>query len=457
MATKKVSPSYNLSSFQKQITSFKNRDLKNVRALGAEALADLFSELYDFMPADEERNLFVNFLNTLPQDLRLVGDSSSGPVSLITQVNLLSLTRQYRSQVANNETDSRKRQATINQLNSLETLIADVYVEQEKQYLSSDGMGNEDASASGTDVEARAREYVSQPSYLPPVGRETAGQNIDPNTGTPILDSNLQFGLPVGEEISYESILRLNPQSSILDLAKLEEEYDLSSDYFDVTDFEEWNSRNRPEAKRPSIYWGQSVFNNQRVPAVSLDRKVTWSAKQAVNYVYQLDEKGDKNKIREIQEMLRGAGYFNPQDGLPLMGLVDDSTIKAWTLFLTDAARSNQSPKDHWLKRVNEMNDVREGRTPIPETEDPLATQNTFQTAAKDILGRNLSVTESRLLSTKMEEWRREVLSFGLSPYDQPVDFEARINNFIEQQGSEELGMERRARLQSSIEKYFGE
>jgi hypothetical protein len=155
--------------------------------------------------------------------------------------------------------------------------------------------------------------------------------------------------------------------------------------------------------------------------------------------------------------MLRGAGYFNPKDGLPLMGLVDQSTVRAWTLFLTDAARFNRSPKDHWINSVNQMKDIREGKVPIANPEDPLETQTKFQSAAQEILGRNLSVTESRLLSTKMEEWRREVLTFGLSPYDQPVNFDERINNFIEQRGAGELAMERRRGLESFITKYFGE
>lgn len=449
-----------IASFGDLIANFKAQPLKNLRALSPDSLVDLFAEQFGLTDQldDELRNQLSNIFSLLPQDLRLVGDTDTGSVSLISRINILDVTKQVKNHVSKTEKNVATRKAFVASLNSLESVITDGYVATETSGQTTlDENGNVVKSTTPT---AEVKRYVQTGNYLPPQGRYASTQQDNAygtSSETPLMDTSfpgLQAGLSSsGGETTWEDVLRSNPNSSILDLIGLEN----VSDSFDVSDFETWMTSGRPAPRKTTNFWGQKITGDNQIAAMSGNKKITWSAKDAVNYIYDLNEKGETQKLKEIQQMLRTSGFFNPETGLPVFGVLDQATVAAWNVFLTDAARSNKSPKDHWLETVNRNKQIRSGQIEIDELQDPLGTAASFQTAAQNVLKRGLSTTEERLLFQKMDEWRREVLTYGLSPQDKPFDFEARINNYLEQKNQNEIWAAGQMSLDGFLDEWFGD
>jgi hypothetical protein len=441
----------------KQYESSINRFSRTVsfEKLSTDKIVDAFLTTYGISLKDTEKRHLVSFIASLPKELLVGSDAGETPVALLNSLNILSLLDSALAYAqSGGGGTSKEAKSAVKDLTSLKSKVRDGYIQQEKQYLYSQMGDTELETVSEENINNTAAQYVDSESYQPPVGRETSSPTPTNEDGTPIIDSVMPGGFALSElgaSETWEDYLRARPDSSILNLIDME-----MDDALTIDDFESWVTSGRPAQAAPKKnYWGQKLSQDTIISANSGDKKITWNARQAVNFIYELNEKGDTTKLREIQEMMFEAGYFRPETGLPIYGVLDQATTQAWNMWLTDAARENRSLKDHFFKTVQQNRDIRSGKLKIDPIKDPLAVTATFQSAAKDLLGRNLTDVELRLLSSKFDEWRREVLTYGLSRQDQPFDLDSRVNAYLSERNNDEIWAGQKMELDSFVKEWI--
>lgn len=431
------------SALKPQITQFKNTFASSLRAFNPERLVEVFKDVYGLSLSAEDENVLSNFFSRLPTDLRLAADTPSGQSALITQINLLPLIKQAKTFVlSDDEGGSAYKSAEISLLNNLEAKIAGAYIAAETQ--------GDAASSSTVD---RAKVYSE--SYVPPVGRfattETASSSFEDlvttqassASGDPL--SAITENMPGAgdyaanvQEIDIATYLRQNP--TVNDLAQIAKQMD--SPMFEMGSWDRWLN---PGKK----FVGEDADGNSTV----------WSATDAINYLFALEEKGDIDKIKAVQNMLRKSGYFSAigAEGTPMFptqGIVDEQTLMAWNIFLTDAARSNRNPQAQYLFKLKQLNEIRSGKTAIPSIDDPEAAEDLIQQIAGNLLGRTVSPGEISSLMKAIDGWRREAMTLGFEPSDPgSVNFNARIENYLEEANQKEIEMNFLMSIGPSIEK----
>lgn len=252
------------------------------------------------------------------------------------------------------------------------------------------------------------------------------------------------FG-PAGQDESTFSgwtmtdYLRQNPESTLYDLIKLESESLAFSDGFENSYF---NTLTR----------GQFIFEKDEAGNV---KKV--SATKALNLIYDLQEKGDKTRISEIQRMLTDAGYFQVLDTTYRLGEADEPTVQAWMMFLTEAAKKNVVPSTLFAEKKKQWAETRRYGAGIIQ-QDPNTVFNLIDQVGKEVLARGLTESERVNLYQKVREWERLTATNLTEPGGMPtaVDIESRINNYLTQQNQSEIDFGIASEFADNLKKWFG-
>lgn len=379
----------------------------------------------------------------IPESLRSVSIDSTDPTkqtSLISFINLLpyldsveAAFTQSMPSAEEGESVSKEWLDVIGAITKTKSLIRNHYLNVETQRIQS----QPDPAIASRWQEMTEAERAAEVSKIVDAGQEGSpllrlipDGELLPQTEskTPTLDQyTSEFDPQSSEDLApqtYEDYLRLNPESSLYDIAKLESEGALYTDGFEASWFSRWNA------------------NDGTVQTKDENGKpVLWKAEQALNLIYDIAEK-NPDKLREIQKFLKEGGYYAETFGVP--GVLDDSTKLAWASFLTDSARNNLAPKDNLVKRMNERRQLR--TSGVEESQfDPAAVRASVQSAAEAVLGRTLGGDEVYQVMQMMKKWEAEALTAGLMSTDSPtVNFDARIAEYISQANNEEVMFNRR-------------
>lgn len=421
---------------------------KDASVLGPRETVELIDRVYNFGLSDAEETVLAGIVARMPKGMR-TGEKISGR-SILQQVNLLPVLSQAKAEISRNINNiSESNQGQI--LKSLQTVIDKVtnsYIEQERVKLQSSMTADQLGSTSMEQDVQRLRSIVTAPDYVPSLAqglKETAGSDDFPNVeGQENFQAVASMGGGTGfveEEVDWTSIARSDP--NIRDLSTFEQIEEAGG--FDMGNWDRW------------LNPGKKFVGTKEDGS-----NVTWTARDAVQYLYELDEKGDYERIKQVQNMLRKGGYFAPtSEGpapLPLSGILDQSTVQAWNLFLTDAVRSGRTPADHYKDRLMKLSRIRSGDVDVPAIDDPAGARSLVQQLAQRVLGRGINEDEMAKLFKAVDGWRREALTLGFSAADPAqVDFNARIENYLATQNEEEIQMGRLLGAQDYYRKIFGE
>lgn len=424
---------------------------QNYRVANPSQLVDVYSKQTGIKFNATEKEVLKRAFALVPENLRAVGADPKNPTALIGYINLIpyldsieaSFT-QAMSQANDGEQVSKEWLDVVGAVTKTKTSIRNYYVQVEKERIQT--MQDPAAAAQWqamTEEERNAEidRIIDAGGAESPLIRLLPPDQMKPvaDSATPTMDK--YSGAFVAEDesmspLTYDEYLRLNPESSIYQIAQLETEGTMFGEGFTPSWFSSWN----PDAGT--------------VQATDKDGKpILWKADQALNLIYDISEK-DKTKLKEVQKMLREGGFYGQEIGIP--GVLDEATKNAWASFLTDSARNNLAPKDNLLKRINERWDLRRKGVTYSSI-DPAAIDASIQTAAQNILGRTLTSAESADLVRVMKKWEAEAMTTGLLASDTPkVDFDSRINEFIQDQNKEELRLMAWDKGMKSFETIFG-
>jgi len=389
----------------------------------------------------QEITFLEGALSSLPKELLSAREAGEQDEYFLNDINLLQLIDQIEKSViagANPKTIEFAKKFTT----GIRSKIEKVYVTQQLQILLNDPQNAQKLSGmSDQEKNTLALEFINSSSmspaaqstatYASEAGADTGQAEIYAGTGfRPV--SQIPSG--TGDLPTMDEYLRLNAESSILGLASLEQQGQVYSDGFDMTGI---------------------LDPKGTITVRDADGKArSWTAREAVNLIYDLYEKGETKKVTELQNMMVRAGYF--QDTRPVLGLVDETTVDAWNLFLTDAARNNRTPKDQFLFNVQQRWKLRSSAT-YQSQQDPAQVDAFVQSAAQSVLGRPLTRDEVVSVKSAILDWEKQALTSGLLPTDPTtVNFDARVVDLIQKQNQDELIFKVWAEGKDAFETIFG-
>jgi len=414
-----------------------NLDLQGKQKSSHEVVSS-FEKFADLSLSNNERSFLRGIIETLPESFRVIKLDANGNETLaFSYMNLLPLIGEAVSSFSSSENQKDKFDAA-KVGSSLSTKLRDYYVNQQLDIMTTPE--NEQRLLGMSEDERRklANDLVNASDEAPAFrGRSSIGGQggaVDEAGAAQLSEFEriaVENGLSPesfrpstqtgqgGDLVDMDEWLQINPESSVLDLAGLEKDGLVFSEGFNMAGILDPNG-------------SFTVKDNE-------GKARSWTATEATKLIYNLREKGETKKIEELQDMMVKAGYY--MDTRPIRGIVDETTVIAWNLFLTDAARSGESPKNQFLKKVSERQMIRTGDL-FQSQQDPVAVEAVVQQAAGSVLGRQLTTDEVRSVTSAIKDWEKKAYTSGLSASD-PVtyDFEARINRFIEQQNQVELQM----------------
>ena len=247
---------------------------------------------------------------------------------------------------------------------------------------------------------------------------ETTGQPTITEEG--IFDAgNLNLpGLDTGT-LSYKEYLQRYATSTIEDLLRLEDSGEVTTAEIDA---------------------GEFVANlTGKVAGTNGTNKVMWSLAQAKEYLWSLDS----NKVADLQDSLRDAGYFDKLGAYPYKGDKDEPTVLAWDLFLADALRNGQSPSARLQGASNAFAQrMASGQGNL--FMDEADVKGAALALGSKVLNRGLDQTELETLTAAVRNWEREAYktkSTGQSENGDifsEVDVTARINSYMQETYNEE-------------------
>ena len=276
-------------------------------------------------------------------------------------------------------------------------------------------------------------------------GRETTSIGSDPNsattTGEPIIDEegNININNIGGDlgSLSYKQYLQQYATSTIEDLLRLEDTGEVTTAEIDA---------------------GEFVANlTGKVSGTNGTNKVMWSLAQAKEYLWSLNS----DKVADLQNSLRDAGYFDKLGAYPYEGDKDEPTVLAWDLFLADALRNGQSPSarlqgasDTFAQRLaSGQGNLFMDKTDIEGAALALGTK---------ILSRGLDRQELTTLTDAVRNWEREAYkakSLGRGENGDifsDTDITARINDYLKTTYAEEAVWTNYADSRQATERFFG-
>ncbi len=425
-----------------------------------ETIAKELDRTYVFGFNENEIKYLEALINVLPKEMRLVIEQAGEEISLLGQVNLIPILKEAESLFLSSDFENKVvRQNIINDLGGVRNKLIAGYVEAEFQKAKTGLTPEQLASFNPDEIRNQIKATVTNPTYIPVVGQEfstlqepdMASGEIAVGSGTSADDplsaitgnmpGDFQFNFS-DEEIDISEYLRLNP--TLNDLGQIAQQYD------------------QPMFEMGS--WDKLLNPGKRFVGEDVEGKSTmWTAKDAINFLFNLEEQGQTKKIEEVQNILKKGGYFAAigEDGstvFPISGVLDESTVKAWNIFLTDAARSNRNPQAHYLFKLKQMQNIRYGETELPPIDDPAAARSLIQQLAERALGRGISEQDVNGLFKVIDGWRREQLTLGFSGADPgDVDFNARIEDYIKTSNQRELELNSLYAGKSYYDKLFGE
>jgi hypothetical protein len=242
-------------------------------------------------------------------------------------------------------------------------------------------------------------------------------------TGGPIIDEegNIDISNIAGDlgGLSYKQYLQRYATATIEDLLRLE-------DTGEVTTSE--------------INAGEFVANlTGKVSGTNGTTPVMWSLAQAKEYLWSLDP----NKVADLQDSLRDAGYFDKLGAYPYKGDKDEPTVLAWDLFLADALRNGQTPS----ARLQSASDsfaqrLASGQGNLFMDEEDV--KGAALALGSKVLNRGLDQAELETLTAAVRNWEKEAYktkSTGQSETGDifsEVDITARINSYMQETYNEE-------------------
>jgi hypothetical protein len=429
-----------------------NLDLQGKQESSHEVVSS-FEKFADLSLSNNERSFLRGIIETLPESFRVVKLDANGNETLaFSYMNLLPLIGEAVSSFSSSENQKDKSDA-VKVGSSLSTKLRDYYVNQQLDIMTTPE--NEQRLLGMSEDERRklANDLVNASDEAPAFrGRSSIGgqggavdeagaaqlseferiaveSGLSPQTFRP----STQTGQG-GDLVDMDEWLQLNPESSVLDLAGLEKEGLVFSEGFNM---------------------GGILDPNGSFTVKDADGKPkSWTATEASRLIYNLREKGEVKKIEEIQDMMVKAGYY--MDTRPIRGIVDETTVVAWNLFLTDAARSGESPKNQFLKKVSERQMIRTGDV-FQSRQDPVEVDAFVQSAAQSVLGRPLTRDEVVSVKSAILDWEKQALTSGLLSTDPTrTNFDARVVDLIQTQNQEELRFKAWAEGKDAFETIFG-
>ena len=260
-------------------------------------------------------------------------------------------------------------------------------------------------------------------------GRKTIPLTTTPDststTGEPTItedggfEGNIDYSsLDLGG-LSYKQYLQRYATSTIEDLLRLEDTGEVTSSEIDA---------------------GEFVANlTGKVSGTNGTNKVMWSLAQAKEYLWSLDS----NKVADLQDSLRDAGYFDKLGAYPYKGDKDEPTVLAWDLFLADALRNGQSPSARLQGASNAFAQrMATGQGNLFMDEEDV--KGAALALGSKVLNRGLDQTELETLTAAVRNWEREAYktkSIGTGEDDDifsEVDITARINSYMQETYNEE-------------------
>jgi hypothetical protein len=251
----------------------------------------------------------------------------------------------------------------------------------------------------------------------------TTTPDSTPTTGGDIIDEegNIDINNIVGDlgGLSYKQYLQRYATATIEDLLRLE-------DTGEVTTSE--------------INAGEFVANlTGKVSGTNGTNSVMWSLAQAKEYLWSLDP----NKVADLQNSLRDAGYFDKLGAYPYKGDRDEATVLAWDLFLADALRNGQTPSARLQGASNSFAQrMASGQGNLFMDEEDV--KGAALALGSKVLNRGLDQAELETLTDAVRNWEKEAYktkSMGSGENGDifsEVDITARINSYMQETYNEE-------------------
>lgn len=416
--------------------------------LSGKETVDILKRTFSIALQPKETLALEAIIDLLPENLRR-GTRGEAGETILSFVNLLPIIRAAETEMAKNVggADNRALTTYINRLASIRTKVLDAYKENERQNFYGRIGPDEMQSVTPEEVEKRLENYVASPEYTTPPAQQA---NIAPATtssSTTALDAaESSVGIePFGpattpNDWTMDTYLRNNPESTIYDLIKMEEGGTPFTDGFE------------------NSYFNQLTRGDWIVEKDESGKTRQVSATKALNLIYDLDEKGDKTRISEIQRMLTEGGYFQVLDTTYRLGEADEATVQAWALFLTESAKRNMVPSKLFEQKKRQWAETQRYGAGMVQT-DPNAVFALIDQIGIEILGRGLTLPERQQLYVKFNEWDRQRVTNLTEPGGMPtsVDMEARVASYLRQQNKVELDYAKAQNLRTNITKWFGE
>lgn len=416
--------------------------------LTGEEIVSILKSQFSFELFPKETKALEAIVDLLPDSMRR-GTRGENPQTIVSFVNLLPLIRAAQTEMNKNAggADARSQATYVARLEAIRTKVLEAYKNNERDnYLAS--VSPEDMqNVSPEEIEKRLGDYVEGPNYRTPPAQQAELAPVADQSTTPGLDVGEasvgieSFGPSApGAEYTMENILRNNPDSTIYNLIELEKTTGLFSDGFENSYF---NQLTRGD-------WITEKDDQGNVKAVS--------AEQALNLIYELQEKGDKTRILEIQRMLTEAGYFQVLETTYREGEADEATVQAWALFLTESAKRDMVPSKLFVEKKQQWENTRRYGAGMIRP-DPNTVFNLLDQIGVEVLGRGLTLPERQELYGKFNEWDRQRVTNLTQPGGMPtaVDLESRVSSYLRNQNETELEYTKLQNLQSNLTKWFGE
>lgn len=428
------------------------RGVNEVPLSAKEIVDDLF-ETYGFKESERQREFLIDLIGRLPQEFRFgtkTGDQVDS--TFMSRVNLLTINSLFQEAWNSVSNDLPSKQNA----DKFSAIIQDVDKEIEQKYVDLE-VANTGASNQLTNDQLLATLGPQVRSYKvdSPFARAANASTEMPSESsvTPTLDENLpgafQKTIPsTGMDIqTYEDFIKINPGSGIVDLAKIEVSGELSfNDSFDASFFKKW----MPEAGdvvaiNAATTTADAAERMAQTAEKPKSTTVQWNAYQALDFIYGLEESNNREAIAEIQSIMRQAGYYQGravEDSVVMPafrpGYLDDATIEAWQLFLTDAARKNLSPSRLLFEQKRSRYNQRLTGEGIPQI-DPFERDATVQQFAMNVLGRALNDEETNKVLKYVMQLERESATLGVMESDpDSINFSARVTDFIRRSNEDE-------------------
>jgi hypothetical protein len=177
-----------------------------------------------------------------------------------------------------------------------------------------------------------------------------------------------------------------------------------------------------------------------------------WDPVKLYNFPRTLTKYSD---IKELQDDLRKAGFFNYGDGqLPIAGVIDPLTRNAWQYFLSSAALAGQEPLQFLNSRIKSVGQLQWDQQVIGS--DPLTIESQANQLGSSILGRGLNPEEIQQLQDVVRGWEKKTVTQGNFADEQmQFDMNANIEKYLQDTYQEEYVWTNYANSRAATARYW--